>query len=70
MLKTNEGPIDRMLRIVVALVMAGVAYLYLDGTWQFVAYGAAAVLLLTGAIGFCGLYALFGVSTCPVKRQP
>jgi Protein of unknown function (DUF2892) len=27
-----------------------------------------AVLIVTAAIGFCPLYALFGLNTCPMER--
>ena len=29
----------------------------------------AGVMAVTAAVGFCPLYALFGFSTCPVKRS-
>jgi Protein of unknown function (DUF2892) len=40
----------------------------LTGIWQIVAAVAGLILLATGAIGFCPLYALFGITTGP--RQP
>jgi hypothetical protein len=29
----------------------------------------AGVMVVTAAVGFCPLYAVFGVSTCPVRQS-
>lgn len=68
MLKKNEGPIDRSIRIVAGLTIALLAYTSLSGTAQLIAYILSVILIITGAIGFCGLYTLFGINTCPVKK--
>ncbi len=63
-MKLNESNVDRMIRAV-----AGVVLLYLgvggvlSGVPAILADVVGAVLLLTGAIGFCPLYALFKFST-------
>jgi 4-amino-4-deoxy-L-arabinose transferase-like glycosyltransferase len=68
MFKTNEGTLDRALRI-----LAGLALL----VWFFVDNGTGAlhyakligvVPLITGLIGSCPLYTILGLSTCPMKR--
>ncbi len=64
---TNEGTIDRVVRVaagVVALVVALVVGI--GSVLGIVLAVVAAILLLTGAVGFCPLYRVFGVSTCPV----
>jgi hypothetical protein len=67
MFKTNEGMIDRVLRVVVG---AGLLIWFLvdqtGGAWHY-AKLIGAVPLLTGLFGFCPVYALFGLSTCPVR---
>ncbi len=68
MFTTNEGTLDRGVRLVVGMFMLVLALTALSGIWQIVAAVAGLILLATGAIGFCPLYALFGISTCP--RQP
>jgi len=65
-LPVNESPSDRALRITAGgalLVGAGM----LTGTAQVLLVIVSLALLITGILGFCGLYSLFGVSTCPVK---
>lgn len=32
-------------------------------------YVAAVVLTLTGAVGFCGLYKVLGINTCPLEKK-
>jgi membrane protein implicated in regulation of membrane protease activity len=63
-MKRNEGTIDRIIRVVVGIVLLVVAAA--TGTWLLAIPGVAA--LATGALGFCGLYQLFGISTCPVEK--
>jgi hypothetical protein len=59
----NEGTVDRALRIALGLGLLGMA-LTGRGAWGFI----GVVPLLTGALGSCPLYSIFGISTCPVKR--
>ncbi|MFM5947800.1 MAG: DUF2892 domain-containing protein [Novosphingobium sp.] len=59
----NEGQTDRLLRIVAGLVLLGLALTshYTPWTWIGV------VPLLTGLIGWCPAYSLFGLSTCKAR---
>jgi hypothetical protein len=63
-LTINESPLDRIIRIVAGLGLASVA---LGGVVTApIAYAVwlvTAVLLVTGIVGFCPLYALLGVRT-------
>jgi hypothetical protein len=59
----NEGALDRALRIVVGLGLGIAVFTLLAGAWQIVAAVAAAILLLTGVVGFCPLYALLRINT-------
>lgn len=69
-MRTNEGTTDRILRAaagVVALVIALMAGLgSVGGILMLV---VAAILLVTAATGFCPLYRVLGLSTCPVDKQ-
>ena len=63
-MKLNVGGIDRILRIVVGLVLIGLAATGTVGVWGWIGI----VPLLTGAVGFCPLYPLIGLNTCPMKK--
>ncbi len=62
-MKSNVGGIDRILRIVVGLVLIGLAATGTVGWWGWL----GVVPLATGAIGWCPPYAMFGWSTCKTK---
>ncbi len=74
MFKRNEGTIDRLLRLAVAIVFMPAAIFWLgalQGTIPgLVALAIGLIGLVTALTGFCLPYALFGVSTLePVKKQ-
>lgn len=64
-MKKNMGGADRIIRILLA---AAFAYLYfggvVTGTWGLILVILGGVFVLTSLIGFCPLYAPFGISTC------
>jgi hypothetical protein len=63
-LTINESPLDRIIRIVVGLGLAGLAIAGLvTAPIAYAVWLVAAILLVTGIVGFCPLYALLGVST-------
>ena len=68
MFSKNEGTFDRGVRLVAGLVLLVLVLTTLTGAWQIIAAVAGLIMLATGAIGFCALYTLFGISTCP--RRP
>ena len=63
-MKSNVGEIDRTLRIVLGLVLIGLAATGTVGVWGWIGI----VPLATAAMGFCPLYTVLGFSTCPIKR--
>lgn len=62
------GAADRIIRILIAAVFA---YLYFSGTVTgtlgIVLVVLGAVFVLTSLVGFCPLYAPFGIKTCSNK---
>ncbi len=64
-MKTNEGGLDRVLRIVAGLVLLGLTLNGNIGVWGWI----GVVPLATGALGMCPLYTLLGFNTCPVQRK-
>ncbi len=65
----NEGIVDRILRVVIGSVALVAGYFWLTGTLQIISYVVGVAGLATGLVGFCGLYTLLGISTCPIKRK-
>ncbi|WP_394755287.1 DUF2892 domain-containing protein [Rhodoferax sp.] len=64
-MKTNEGGIDRILRIVAGLALIGLTLNGNIGVWGWL----GVVPLATGLLGWCALYALLGINTCQVKSK-
>lgn len=60
----NEGGLDRVLRVIAGLAVLSLAFVGPKTPWAYLGL----VPLLTGALGFCPLYTLLGVNTCPVKK--
>jgi hypothetical protein len=67
-MKTNMGTLDRILRVVVAVVIAVLYFTgTISGTLGIVLLALGGVFLLTSVLSFCPLYLPFGISTCPKK---
>jgi hypothetical protein len=62
---TNEGTIDRAVRIVLGLALISLTFLGPQSPLGFIGL----VPLATGLIGFCPLYKVLGFSTCPVPKK-
>lgn len=60
----NVGGIDRVLRILVGLVLLGLAATDTVGWWGWLGL----VPLATGIIGWCPPYQLLGFKTCALKK--
>lgn len=59
----NIGTIDRVLRIVVGLALISLVFIGPMTPWGWV----GVVPLVTGLIGWCPAYTLFGIKTCKAK---
>ena len=67
-MKKNMGTSDKMIRSLLAIVIAILYFTNtISGTLGLVLLAVAAIFLLTSFISFCPLYAPFGISTCPKK---
>ena len=67
-MKINESNLDRILRVVGGVALAVVGFGVVGGVGGIIVGVLGVVLVVTGAIGFCPLYALFGISTCRVPE--
>ena len=63
-MKVNVGGIDRILRIVLGIVLIGLAVTNVVGWWGWL----GVVPLATGLIGWCPLYAMLGINTCKTRK--
>jgi hypothetical protein len=67
---TNVGPIDRIVRLIVGLLL--IAYAIPIGFpatgWNWVGW-IGIVPILTAVFGYCPAYTLFGISTCPARKR-
>ncbi len=60
-MKKNVGTTDKIIRIIAGVVIIGFGF-YFKSWWGVIGI----IPLITGLIGFCGLYSLFGINTCKI----
>lgn len=64
-MKKNMGNTDKIVRILIAIVIAGLYFSgTLSGTLGLVLLALAGIFVLTSFLSFCPLYLPFGISTC------
>lgn len=64
---TNVGTTDRIIRLMVAAILAALILTgTVEGTLAWVCGVGAAAAVLTAVFRFCGLYTILGISTCKV----
>jgi len=61
----NLGVVDRIIRVVVGLALLSLIIVGPQTLWGLVGL----IPLLTAVIGFCPLYKIFGLSSCPISRK-
>jgi hypothetical protein len=64
-MQVNEGAIDRLIRVIAGLAIISLVFIGPKTPWAWLGL----VPLLTGMVGFCPAYAIFGVNTCGVRRS-
>ena len=67
-MKKNVGTADRIIRLLI-FVIVGILYFadLISGTLALILGIVALIALLTSLLSFCGLYKVFGWSTCKTK---
>jgi len=63
-MKTNIGPVDRSLRLVLGLALLG-AGLYSKSWFGLIGF----LPILTALVRFCPAYTLLGLDTCPKDKK-
>lgn len=67
-MKKNVGNIDKVIRVLLAVVFAALYFTgTVSGTPGLVLLVLGVVFVLTSVIGFCPIYAIVGLNTCPTK---
>jgi hypothetical protein len=64
MFKTNEGTLDRALRVIAGIVLISLVFVGPQTPFGWI----GVVPLFTGLVGWCPVYTLLGLNTCPVKK--
>ncbi|WP_454763932.1 YgaP family membrane protein [Cupriavidus campinensis] len=64
-MQANVGNVDRILRIVVGLVLIGLAATGRIGVWGWIGL----LPLLTGIVRVCPAYSILGVKTCSTPKS-
>ena len=69
-MKQNVGKTDKIIRIVIAIILVALYFTnVVTGTLGIIFLVAAGIALVTALVNFCGLYAIFGLSSCPLKKE-
>jgi hypothetical protein len=64
-MKSNVGGIDKILRIVAGIALIAWVLLGSGPLWAWI----GVIPLATGLMGWCPLYPILGLSTCPMKKD-
>ena len=60
----NIHPVERVVRIIVGIALVSMAFIGPANRW----FVLGAIPLLTGLMGWCPPYQLFGINTCPKNK--
>jgi len=63
----NVGGFDRAIRVIVGAALLYLALFAQPNGYNWIGW-LGSIPLITAAIGYCPLYSLIGLSTCPAKR--
>ena len=62
------GALDRIIRAIIAIIFAVLYFTEtITGTWGIVLLIVGAIFLITSVFGYCPIYSLLGLNTCPKK---
>lgn len=68
-MKKNMGNTDRLIRLMLGVVF-GILYFnnMVAAPWGLILLVIGIVFFVTGLVGFCPIYRLVGITTCPIKK--
>jgi hypothetical protein len=67
-MEANEGPIDRVIRVGLGVALLGIGLFVVRGLLGIALDVVGAVLVVSGALGFCHVYKVLGV--CSAAKRP
>jgi hypothetical protein len=65
----NEGTVDRALRVVAGVALLVIGFAVVGGTAGTIMGIVGLVPLLTGLVGWCPLYSVFGIRTTEAQTR-
>lgn len=69
-MKKNMSSADRIIRLIISAILVTLYFTnVVSGTLGTILLALAVIFTLTSFISYCPLYSIFGISTCPVKKQ-
>lgn len=66
-MEKNVGNMDRLIRVIIGLALLSML-VFVEGSLKWLGL-IGLVPLLTAAMSWCPLYSLFGLRTCPMKKE-
>jgi len=69
-MKKNIGNIDKLIRLIIAVVAIWAAYTgQVESPWIYVLYAVAAIMVLTAFVGTCPIWLMTGINTVKSKLK-
>lgn len=69
-MKKNMGSTDQIVRVLIAVVVAALFFTkVISGVLGIVLLAVAGIFVMTSVVSFCPIYAVFGISSCPVDSK-
>jgi len=65
-MSANESTSDRAIRILFGAALVSLVFFGPQSAWGWLGL----IPIVTGLVGFCPLYRLFGIDACRVKHNP
>jgi len=63
-MKKNVGSVDKIIRLIIAIVAIYVSYQGLvESPWNYVLYAIAGIMILTGLVGTCPIFSVLGIKS-------
>jgi hypothetical protein len=66
-MKVNEGKFDRIIRVCLGVILFFCVF-FARGIFQITLGILGLMSIISGAIGFCGIYTILGINSCKPKK--